>query len=363
MVTKKQKERKNADFKKVKLKVGKKLKKTSTTDATFSAKKLVLTSQLADKQETDEAPLSFRGLTLGELCKQLGHFNKAIRKDALAGTKQLLTSRPDLIVSHLRTLIPSIARLLNESATDPALNAQLKSLLAVICSVPEQSMSAHFTLLLAHVLRALTNMEMRTRLLALSVLSMLMKNYPRLCRNNADLFSTFVKFLSSPRKPQWNSANFLDKILSFITVYEADSDEKYVQPEEAYIDFKLGTISEVVSLPNSSSKMTGPFDFPVFSSCAAVCASPFELPKSLISLSCVLAPIIATSLMEDTGGAHLTSTLAIIDAVGRATMKQTNAFLVSDFNQKLGAAWNDVKKAALTRKNERIRQAVTWIPD
>lgn len=36
MVTKKKKQQKNADFKKVKLKVGKKLKKTTTTDTTIT---------------------------------------------------------------------------------------------------------------------------------------------------------------------------------------------------------------------------------------------------------------------------------------------------------------------------------------
>ncbi|KIH52797.1 hypothetical protein ANCDUO_17093 [Ancylostoma duodenale] len=77
MVTKK-KAKKNADFKKVKLKVGKKLKKTTTTDTTITAKKVVLISQLQEKSESSEKPLSFRGLSLEELCRQLGHFNKSV---------------------------------------------------------------------------------------------------------------------------------------------------------------------------------------------------------------------------------------------------------------------------------------------
>ncbi|VDN34540.1 unnamed protein product [Cylicostephanus goldi] len=73
----KKKAKKNADFKKVKLKVGKKLKKTTTTDTTIQTKKVVLISQLEEKSESSEKPLSFRGLSLDELCKQLGHFNKS----------------------------------------------------------------------------------------------------------------------------------------------------------------------------------------------------------------------------------------------------------------------------------------------
>ncbi|PIO73905.1 hypothetical protein TELCIR_04114 [Teladorsagia circumcincta] len=115
MVTKK-KAKKNADFKKVKLKVGKKLKKTATTDTTITTKKVVLISQLQVKNVTSDKPLSYRGLSLEELCKQLGHFNKSVRRDALMGTKQLLMSRPDLIENHLRTLVPAVARLISDCA-------------------------------------------------------------------------------------------------------------------------------------------------------------------------------------------------------------------------------------------------------
>lgn len=91
-MTTKKKQKKNEDFKKVKLKVGKKLKKTATTDATITgildpikpiyyflsilAKKIIITSQLSEKVNGDDNPLSFRGLSLDELCNQLGHFNK-----------------------------------------------------------------------------------------------------------------------------------------------------------------------------------------------------------------------------------------------------------------------------------------------
>ncbi|VDP58695.1 unnamed protein product [Heligmosomoides polygyrus] len=214
MVTKK-KARKNADFKKVKLKVGKKLKKTTTTDTAISTKKIVLVSQLLEKSETSDKPLSYRGLSLDELCKQLGHFNKV---DALLGTKQLLTSRPDLIQSHLRTLIPSVARLITDCGHDPALNGQLRSLLRVICCVPSHAITAHFTLLVAHLLHALTHNELGVRNFSFSIVGMLLNTYPRLCSNNAELFTTFLKFLQSSRRPAWNSPHFLEIVETFHAV-------------------------------------------------------------------------------------------------------------------------------------------------
>ncbi|VDK58207.1 unnamed protein product [Cylicostephanus goldi] len=212
----KKKAKKNADFKKVKLKVGKKLKKTTTTDTTIQTKKVVLISQLEEKSESSDKPLSFRGLSLDELCKQLGHFNKSVRRDALTGTKQLLTSRPDLIEAHLRTLVPAIARLVSDCGHDPALNGQLRSLLRVICSVSSHAMAAHFTLFVAHLLHALTHNEAGVRNFSLSIIAMLLNSYPDLCRTNVDLFNSFVKFLNGSRKPAWNSARFLETIELFI---------------------------------------------------------------------------------------------------------------------------------------------------
>uniref|UniRef100_A0A1I7X4V7 Ipi1_N domain-containing protein n=1 Tax=Heterorhabditis bacteriophora TaxID=37862 RepID=A0A1I7X4V7_HETBA len=235
MVTKKARDRKNADFKKVKLRVGRKLKKTNTTDTTVQVKKVVLLSQLNEKLETADQPLSFRGLSLDDLCKQLGHFNQNIRKDAIIGTKQLLTSRPDLIKVHLRTLIPSIARLISSSNNNPSLNAHLRALLNVICTVPSYCMSVHFKLFMAHVLRALSHMELSVRNFSLSILSTIMSSYRDLCRNDMELFTSFVKFLNSSKKPAWNAPRFLEIIKVFLNVYDIRT--SYYKP--ACNEFKL----------------------------------------------------------------------------------------------------------------------------
>ncbi|KAL6728139.1 hypothetical protein Aduo_009942 [Ancylostoma duodenale] len=359
MVTKK-KAKKNADFKKVKLKVGKKLKKTTTTDTTITAKKVVLISQLQEKSESSEKPLSFRGLSLDELCRQLGHFNKSVRRDALLGTKQLLTSRPDLIETHLRTLIPAIARLVSDCGHDPALNGQLRSLLRVICSVSSHAMSAHFTLFVAHLLHALTHNEAGVRNFSLSIIAMLLSNYPDLCSSNVDLFNSFVKFLSSSRKPGWNSPRFLETVDSFLKAYTVDRSTRKKFCEEAELDFTTGKLSSSVNLVRVFSKRN-PFDFPVISPSASATVSPLELPESLLGVCEACAPILATSLSEDKAGTFLPPTVSILTLLGKATANLSNAFLVEDFVPRMSKIWAPVKKIAAARKSDKVRQSIRWL--
>ncbi|CAI4232437.1 unnamed protein product [Auanema sp. JU1783] len=357
--TKKQKEKQMKDFKKVKLKVGKTLKKTNTTDTTIKSKRLVLASQLEEKKETGEKPLSYRGLSLDELCKQLGHFNKSIRKDALTGAKQLLTSRPDLIAIHLRTLIPSVARLLSET-NDNQIAVPLKNLLTVICTAPAHAMSAHFTLFIAHILRALTHMEMSIRNLAVTVLSMVMTSYPKLCGTSMDLFQSFVKFLGSPRKPAWNSPKFLETLHIFMKVYDCSSAGCNIALQEKTLSFETNTTNSQVDMVKMFKKVN-PFDFPVVSTSVTANASPFELPESILSLSAVLCPLLTAVILEDTAGKNLTVTLSILRTVSWTVDNQPNAFIVKDFERKLYGYWSTVKKAAQVRKCKQILEATAWI--
>lgn len=56
--------------------------------------------------------ISHRGLSLDELCRQLGHYNLNVRRDSAVGVRQLLSAHPELIPKHLHTLIPAIGRLI-----------------------------------------------------------------------------------------------------------------------------------------------------------------------------------------------------------------------------------------------------------
>uniref|UniRef100_A0A8R1Y6F3 Ipi1_N domain-containing protein n=1 Tax=Onchocerca volvulus TaxID=6282 RepID=A0A8R1Y6F3_ONCVO len=203
------------DFPKAKLKIGKKLKKTTTTDTRVQTKKVVLVEQLT---KNDNSCLSHRGLSLDELCRQLGHYNINVRRDSVIGVKQLLSSHPELIPKHLHTLIPAIGRLIACDKSDSSFHAQLRALLELLCTTNASTISSHFTLLMAHTLRALTHLRMGVRIYALTILTLLMRTYPDLCRNSIDLFDSFVEFLDSKRIPA-NRKLLLDGVHAFLQAF------------------------------------------------------------------------------------------------------------------------------------------------
>uniref|UniRef100_A0A8R1DQR3 Ipi1_N domain-containing protein n=2 Tax=Caenorhabditis japonica TaxID=281687 RepID=A0A8R1DQR3_CAEJA len=332
MVTKK-KARKNEDFKKVKLKVGKKLKKTTTTDTTIKAKRVVLATQLEEKQESDDNPLSFRGLTLDELCKQMGHFNSKVKQNAIQGLKQILTSRPDLVNIHLRSLVPCVAVHVSNATLEGPTRQNLLNLYRILCTASTEAMSAHITLFLAHVLRALTNIVLDVRHLALSTLSILLDRYPSLCRNHADLFPCFINYLASSKRLAWNKPGLIDTIIDFINVYDTNRQRK-VSISSVEINFEEGKVEgknldlRKIFVQNS---LASPFDFGVVSSSKSQVVSPFELPEALLNLSNVLAPIISNIVLEDTGGQFMPQGVKLIEAIVRGAENQPNEFLMKDF--------------------------------
>ncbi|VDO36775.1 unnamed protein product [Brugia timori] len=207
--------KKKKDFPKVKLKVGKKLKKTTATDTRIQSKKVVLVEQLT---KSDNHCLSHRGLSLEELCRQLGHYNLNIRRDSVIGVKQLLSSHPELISKYLHVLIPAVGRLIACDKSDSSFHAQLRSLLELLCTTNASTISSHFTLLMAHTLRALTHLRMGVRIYALTILTLIMRTYPGLCRNSTDLFDSFVEFLNSKRIPA-NKKLLLDGVHAFLQAF------------------------------------------------------------------------------------------------------------------------------------------------
>ncbi|KAJ2788454.1 rRNA processing protein, partial [Coemansia linderi] len=78
----KKQQRKAEDFKKVKLKVGKKKAPPSNaTDTSFTSKSIVLAEQSITVDKSSELTNS-RNLTLKDLLSQLRHYSTPIRKDA-----------------------------------------------------------------------------------------------------------------------------------------------------------------------------------------------------------------------------------------------------------------------------------------
>ncbi|PAV71989.1 hypothetical protein WR25_23911 [Diploscapter pachys] len=374
----KKKKKENEDFKKVKLKVGKKLKKTNTTDTTVKAKKLVLVSQLKDNEVSAKAadePLTKRKQSIEDICRQLGHYSKSVRRDALIGLKQLLSSRPDFVHSHLRSLIPAVARLISDNTNTDATTATLRALLQQMCRVPVDVLRPHFPLLVTHILRALSHMEISVRNLSISILSQLLQSHPSLCRGTADLFTYFVNLLSSSKRPNWNSPHFLETIGHFIKArflqHKHQLCSEYLQAHQLNTTVEFNTIEANLNLEDGKVdrainlleiyRNSDPFYLPVLTSTSSA-LSPFECTANLLALSQAVTPFVAASIMDDTSGVFLDSTLSIVRQFGKAVQnRRCSSTEETQFKNTLKTHWEVVLKAAEKRKSRRITEAVEWV--
>ncbi|GMT21071.1 hypothetical protein PFISCL1PPCAC_12368, partial [Pristionchus fissidentatus] len=356
----KKKEKKNAAFKKTKLKVGKILKKTNTTDSTIESRKVVLITQLEEQSGSSTAVYSYRGLSLENLCSQLGHYSKNVRKNAIVGAKQILTSAPNLIEAHLRTIIPAFARLISLTDTDAATHSQLKSLLELVCTVPPMSMSPHFPLFVAHILRGLTHSHDSVRSFALTVIHLLLDTYPSLCRDSTDIFQTIVHFLAANRKTNHSTRVLLDFVASFLRIYDEDA-AVASHCVEVRLRAEEGVLSHAIDLCPPSLNLD-PFHFPVLTtSSAGASSSLFTSPETLLNLVQALSPLVARVALENDRnlGEHIVRVLALMR---RGVDRQPNKFMLADFEERYVKACDPIVKATKVhslKENKKVFAAIS----
>ncbi|CAG9540705.1 unnamed protein product [Cercopithifilaria johnstoni] len=283
--------KKKKDFPKAKLKVGKKLKKTTVTDTRIHSKKVVLVDQLT---KSNNSCLSHRGLSLDELCRQLGHYNINVRRDSIVGVRQLLSSYPELVPRHLHILIPAVGRLIACDKSDSSFHAQLRALLELLCTTNASMISSHFTLLIAHTLRALTHLRMSVRIYALTILTLLLRTYPGLCRNSIDLFDSFLEFLNSKRIPM-NRKLLLDGAHAFLRAFLVEECTTVGPLHVASFSFRNKQYTKI----NLTSTIQPLIDFCVLGSQPQQSKSPLYLPdKFLLALSGILSLFLMSASEE-----------------------------------------------------------------
>uniref|UniRef100_A0A915ERU4 Testis-expressed protein 10 n=1 Tax=Ditylenchus dipsaci TaxID=166011 RepID=A0A915ERU4_9BILA len=212
-----------ATFGKKKIKVGKILKKPNVTDSSIATKKVVLLEQLKNESAT---VVSHRGLSLEDLCKQLGHYNEGVRRDAIIGVKQLLESNRGQIPKNLRVIVPCVGNQISTGVGDSATRAHLKSLLKLVCEVPIDVISSHFDLFLTHVLKGLSDSQVHTRFFAFDTLLIIMDRYPSLCSRKSELFDGYLLLMSSARRPN-KIANVLQSISLFLNIFGSSHQKSF----------------------------------------------------------------------------------------------------------------------------------------
>ncbi|KAJ2850107.1 rRNA processing protein [Coemansia brasiliensis] len=120
------KKKKAEDFKKVKLKVGKKKAPPSNaTDTSFTAKAIVVAGQSISTDKSAQLTNS-HNRTLRELLTQLRHYSAPTRRDAVTGLGDFVTLHPEVLQAELGPIIEASVRLVVDN--DPGVRRQLRRL-------------------------------------------------------------------------------------------------------------------------------------------------------------------------------------------------------------------------------------------
>ncbi|XP_015226095.1 PREDICTED: testis-expressed sequence 10 protein isoform X1 [Cyprinodon variegatus] len=188
------KKKRQDDFQKVKLKVGKKKPRAdNATNTNFRTRGISLPEQL--KRETS-GPTTHKQLGINELLSQLHHYNANVKHGALLGLKELLSLSPSLLDQHLSRLLSEVAAVLTDKDGNVRV-AATRVLRFVARSVPAERVAPFFPLLSAHLTCAMTHIEPGIQEDAMNVLDIFLEYYPSLLASRpAVLLTNFLEQIS-----------------------------------------------------------------------------------------------------------------------------------------------------------------------
>ncbi|KAI9540474.1 hypothetical protein NQZ68_040136 [Dissostichus eleginoides] len=191
---KSKKKKRQDDFQKVKLKVGKtKPKADNATNTNFRSKGIHLTEQL--KRDTS-GPTTHRQLGLNDLMSQLHHYSANVKHSALLGLKELLSLNPSLLEQQLSRLVSEVAAVFTDKDGNVRL-AATRVLRFIAQSVPAERVAPFSPVLSAHLSCAMTHIEISIQEDAMKILDVLLEHYPALlAARPAVLLTNFLELIS-----------------------------------------------------------------------------------------------------------------------------------------------------------------------
>lgn len=188
------KKKRQDDFQKVKLKVGKKKPRAdNATNTNFRSKGIYLSEQL--KRDTS-GPTTHKQLGINDLLSQLHHYNANVKHSALLGLKELLSISPSLLEQHLSRLLSEVAAVLTDKDHNVRV-AAARVLRYIAQCVPAERVAPFFPLLSAHLSCAMTHIETGIQEDAINVLDVFLEHYPALlAARPAVLLTNFLEMIS-----------------------------------------------------------------------------------------------------------------------------------------------------------------------
>ncbi|XP_066440952.1 testis-expressed protein 10 [Eleutherodactylus coqui] len=188
------KRKRQEDFQKVKLKVGKKKPRAdNVTDPRCSVRAVRVSEQL---RGDPSLPSSKRKRTLADILSQMHHYNAGVKHDALVGLREILSSHPSIIDTHISVIMSEVAAVF----TDKDLmvrSAAISVLQHLAPMVSQEKISPFFPLVSAHLSTAMTHIMIGIQEDSLKILDILLEAYPDLLIDRSSmLVNNFLELIS-----------------------------------------------------------------------------------------------------------------------------------------------------------------------
>ncbi|XP_060681458.1 testis-expressed protein 10 homolog isoform X1 [Hemiscyllium ocellatum] len=188
------KRKRQDDFQKVKLKVGKrKPKADNVTNTKFKTRAIHVPQQ---RKSDASLPTNHRKLNIKDLLTQLHHYSSGIKQSALIGLKDLVSQHPSVITSHLSNILSDVAAVFTDK--DPTVRSATVQLLNFLAPrISGEQMAPFYPLVCAHLSSAMTHIVEGIQEDALKILDVLLEHYPELLTDHSSiLLKNFLELIS-----------------------------------------------------------------------------------------------------------------------------------------------------------------------
>ncbi|KAK3108792.1 hypothetical protein FSP39_015844 [Pinctada imbricata] len=190
----KSKKKKNLDFQKVKLKVGRKLQKADNiTNASFRSRSIQIVQHIkADGGE----PSTKRKLNINDLLSQCQHYNISTRHDAVIGLRELLSSNPQLLSSNLAAILERTSQLFTDK--DAAVRmAIIRLLKTILPNISRIQLQPFFPVVSAYLCCAMTHIYEDVQADSLQVLDLFLDYMPVVVvQSSTQILPNFIEQIS-----------------------------------------------------------------------------------------------------------------------------------------------------------------------
>jgi len=147
-------------------------------EPTFRAKKILIREQLQGPTEGETVQIT-RNKTLTDVLNSLSHHNTNIKKDAMLGLQEIISTQPEALFANLDKILEKIGALAaNEEGSIRKENLQMAEL--VFAKLTEDQMKPFWNLLISYVKCSLTHLNSFVRKSCIQFISLLLTFFPNL---------------------------------------------------------------------------------------------------------------------------------------------------------------------------------------